>query len=521
MFGFIKNLLDGVRGMFAINDIKKIVGGDAAISEDMIDNIEMWKAMLTGKSPWSGEAPSLGIEVGICREFADIAINEMDASVDDEQLNGLFTKAIAGLNENLQDGLALGSMAIKPMLGGGVECITADRIIPVVFDDGGNLTDCVFVQRKKVSQNKYLFRTERHMLIPQGLKIENKAWQSPYPGQIGVQVPLSAMEEWAAYPEETTFSGMRDMDFGYYRNPLKNRIDDSPCGVSVYSGVATGRIKSADYQGARIDWEFKSGERAVHVSEKALRRDQKSGKARMAKLDRRLYRGLDIEGNNSELLKEYSPDFRQEDLISGLENYYRQVEFAVGLAYGDLSNAQYVDKTATEIKTAKQRKYNRVTAIQENLKACLEGLVKGIAFYNSMYTRPYNFTCTFNDSILSDEDAERQQDRQDVSMGAMGLAEYRAKWYGEDIETAEANLPEQSGVIMDDMKTAITRTATSEAEVQSKGLNGAQTQSLIAVIGQYTSGQLTEGQAVNLIAAAIGVDKSQARALLNGDINEL
>ena len=106
-------------------------------------------------------------------------------------------------------------------------------------------------------------------------------------------------------------------------------------------------------------------------------------------------------------------------------------------------------------------------------------------------------------------------------MGVMSLAEYRAKWYGEDLETAEANLPEQSGVIMDDMKTAGTQAATSGAEVQGKGLNGAQTQSLIAIMAQYTSGQLSEGQAVNLIAAAIGVDKAQARALLNGDINEL
>lgn len=517
MFGFIRNVLNGVRGMFGINDIKKIVGGDAAISGDMIDGIELWKSMLAGRPPWNGEAPSLGIEAGICREFADIAINEMDASVDNDDLNKIFIKSTARLNENLQDGLALGSMAIKPMMGGGVEYITADRIIPVAFDGGDRLTDCVFVQRKKVSQNKYLFRTERHAITPQGLKIENKAWQSPYPDQIGVQVPLSASSEWAGYPEEVTYPGMADMDFGYYRNPLKNHIDDSPCGVSVYSGVVARRIEKADYQGARIDWEFESGERAVHVSERALRRDRKNGKLRMAKLDRRLYRGLDIEGNNSELLKEYSPDFRQEDLISGLENYYRQIEFAVGLAYGDLSDAQHVDKTATEIKAAKQRKYNRVTAIQDNLKECLEGLVKGIAFYNSMYTRPYNFTCTFNDSILSDEDAEREQDRQDVSMGVMGLAEYRAKWYGEDIEAARQNIPEAADPVLDNL--AITGgKGGAAAEAQDKSLNGAQTQSLIAIMAQYAGGELTERQAVNLVATAIGIDKNQARQILSGEI---
>ena len=110
-----------------------------------------------------------------------------------------------------------------------------------------------------------------------------------------------------------------------------------------------------------------------------------------------------------------------------------------------------MEKTATEIRSAKQRKYNRVSAIQENLRTCLEDLVDALAFYNSKYTTSYSLTCAFNDSILTDEEAERQQDRNDVSMGVMKLEEYRAKWYGEDPETAAANLPEAAGAIIDNM----------------------------------------------------------------------
>lgn len=56
-------------------------------------------------------------------------------------------------------------------------------------------------------------------------------------------------------------------------------------------------------------------------------------------------------------------------------------------------------------------------------------------------------SCKFSDSILTDEESERQQDRQDVSMGVMSHAEYRAKWYGETLEEAEENLPAQSQVM--------------------------------------------------------------------------
>lgn len=451
MFEAIKEFWNGVKAMFSTTDIQRIVGGKTALSEVMIENIELWRNMFSGESPWEKDAPSIGIELGICREFADICINEMEASLEDEHMSELFQKAIKDLNENLQDGLALGSMIIKPLLGGGVEYVSANNFIPIAFDGTGKLQDCVFIQRKRESAYKYYFRTERHTRLAGGLRIQNKAWQSAQLSQLGTPVSLSAVDEWANLPEEVFYSGMTDNAFGYYRNPIKNRIDGSHCGVSIYAGKVVNLIKKADVQGARIDWEFESGERAVHVDERALKHNRRTGTISVAKGKERLYRGFNIEPDKGELFKEYSPEFRQKDLLEGLESYYRQIEFAVGLAYGDLSDVQYVDKTATEILTAKQRKYNRVKAIQDNLKDCLEELVKAMAFYDGSYTKDYELICTFSDSILTDEEAERTQDRNDVAMGVMSLEEYRAKWYGEDIDTARANLPAAAEPVLDNL----------------------------------------------------------------------
>lgn len=153
------------------------------------------------------------------------------------------------------------------------------------------------------------------------------------------------------------------------------------------------------------------------------------------------------DGKDKELLKEYSPEMRDEAFKRGLEERKREIEFVVGLAYGDLSDVQTVEKTAAEVKASKARKYNRVTAIQGNLKTCLENFAAGLAFYNGLYTSGYEFNCKFNDSILTDEETERQQDRQDVSMGVMSHLEYRMKWYNEDESTAKKNLPEQNTVM--------------------------------------------------------------------------
>lgn len=64
-----------------------------------------------------------------------------------------------------------------------------------------------------------------------------------------------------------------------------------------------------------------------------------------------------------------------------------------------------------------------------------------------MATKKYDFICDFKDSILVDDETERQQDRSDVNMGVMRLDEYRSKWYGEPIEEALKNLPQAAEVI--------------------------------------------------------------------------
>lgn len=52
-----------------------------------------------------------------------------------------------------------------------------------------------------------------------------------------------------------------------------------------------------------------------------------------------------------------------------------------------------------------------------------------------------------------------------------------------------------------------------------KALNGSQTQSLIAIMAQHSSGHLSDGQAVNLISTAIGITKEAARGLLEGKVD--
>lgn len=452
MFDKIRSFVRGViRRMFPAKNIKEALNLDTCVSDEMLERMNLWAVMYRGQAPWCKDpVVSLRKERGICQEFSNVVLNEMEAKVSVEALDTIFKDAIRDLNENLQSGLALGSFVIKPLGGNKVEYISADRFIPIEFDARGRLVNVVFVQVKKLADDDFYHRFEHHDFDAETgtLTITNTAFHSESEESIGRRIDLKDVDEWRSLPESMTYVGLEKPDFGYYRNPIKNEIDGSFCGVSIFDS-AINQLRNVDIQGARLDWEFKSGERAINVDIAALtpRRDPMTGKVvhEMPELDKKLYKGLNL--TNDELYKEWSPEFRDVNIINGLNAYLRQVEFNVCLSYGDLSDVSDVEKTASEVRVAKKRKYNMVGAIQENLKECLEDLVYGLAFYNSMLRSGYEFLCAFHDSILVDEETERQQDRQDVSMGVMSQLEYRMKWYNEDEATAKKNLPEQNQVM--------------------------------------------------------------------------
>ncbi len=440
-----------VRKMFPSKTIKEVYSVDIAVNDLMLRHIAEWNRMYSGKASWlSEDVISLRLEQAIVREFANITLNEMTASVTDKRIDEIFKAAIKDINQNLQKGLASGAMVIKPLDGNNVQYIPQTDFIPIEYDVNGRLTKVIFPEIKQISDREYLIRLEYHSLdAEKGLTITNRAFRSSSPDSLGKEIPLKSVPEWSFLTEGVTYPLMKRPAFGYYVNPIANSIDGSHGGVSIFDS-ATELIRLADIQFGRLDWEFESAERAIHVDEAAICPVNTASVFQafeVPKLKDRLFKGLNISGGTQDFFKEFSPSLREENFIKGLEEYKRAIEFTVGLSYGDISNPQSIEKTATEIKAAKKRKYNTVSAIQNNLKTCLDDLVYAIAFFNAMTQRRYEFICDFKDSILVDEETERQQDRNDVSMGIMRPEEYRAKWYGESLEEALKNLPQSAEVI--------------------------------------------------------------------------
>lgn len=419
--------------MYNRTTIKNIIGRDVCITSQQIEDINKWYLMWQGRAGWiKDDIVSTKTEKAICREFTNCVLSEFNSLVEDKELDKIYQIAIRDLDKYLQIGLALGSFIIKPISSKAVQLVTAYDFVPVEFDSTGKLTKVVFIDKKQLDEHRYKIRYEYHHIERNGLIIENKVYLS-FDGVTPIKpLKLDTEFEWSILKPKVEYTGMFDVDFGYFR---VNKFNDynNAVGVSIYAD-AVKQIEKLDIQSSRLDWEYSSGERALYLDETVVKKDNTVNKSA-----KRLYKKLDSE---DDFFKEWSPTLRDENYIKGLNEYKRDIEFIVGLSYGDLSKPEDVTKTAEEVKNSKIRKYETVKGIKKTLEDTLQDLVKALAMYNGKYTQNIDFKCNFGDSILNDEFKEKEQDRLEVSQGLMTRVEYRMKHYKETEEEARRHIEE-------------------------------------------------------------------------------
>ena len=150
------------------------------------------------------------------------------------------------------------------------------------------------------------------------------------------------------------------------------------------------------------------------------------------KLKSRLYKKLDT--GKDDFFEDYSPEVRDEPMWRGLNKTLQRIEFNLGLAYGTLSEPNTVDKTATEIRSSKQRSYATVSKMQENLQKALENLIYAIDVLVTLYglAPQGNYETSFNwdDSLIVDTEREQTLQMQEVSQGLRSKVKYIMFRYG-------------------------------------------------------------------------------------------
>lgn len=454
--GLVNGIVNTVKRFFFPQAVaEREFGVSPAVSLTMEQHISLWYAMMVNTPPWQNcDVKAVGLPAAICREVARPTLVEFTANITGSKradyLNENFQTAKEAFSRALELGLALGGVALKPYIYGDkmlVDVTGAAGFQPTKFDPSGRCIGGVFKDKPVKVNGAYYVRLESHELNGTTYTIKNKAYYSDSSGSVGADAQLTTIPEWADIEPEVTIENVDGPLFAYFKPPIANTADsNSMCGMSIYGDAATVElIKQADEQWERLRWEYKSSERKVLM-------DGTSSTADM--FNKRLFE-IGPFSPNGDFFQHIEPQIRDDAIYRGFQNTLRRVEFNIGLSYGDISDPQTIEKTATEIRSSKQRKYVLISSIQAALAHTFDSLIYAMDVYASLYglapAGDYEITYDWGDSILDDQetkDKEFARDLQLVSADVMNAWELRAKYFNEDEETAKAALPK-----MQDMTT--------------------------------------------------------------------
>lgn len=441
----ISMIKEVITKLFDKKSVAEKLGVTIAVSQDMTNAIRLWADLYEGKAPWLNEnVRSKRLAYAVTHEMARLVTLEMSSELSGGKRTGylapFYDKVVADAPVFVEKACAMGGVMLKPFItpsGISTAYVQADSFFPTAFDSSGNITGCIFVERKTVGK-RYYTRLEYHNFTADEYTVLNKAYVSENSSDLGRNISLSSIPEWSELQEETVLTANRPL-FSYFRMPGANRIDSSsPLGVSIFSD-AIGAMQDADEQYSRLLWEFEGSELAIYADETAL--EHQDGKVRMPKLNKRLMRGID----QTDLYEVFSPNIREQSILNGLDAILRDVEYLSGLAYGTLSKQTETAKTATEIKASRQRSYCTVHAIQTALEHALTdyiGVLNDLCdLYKLAPSDKVEVSFDFDDSLVTDAETQQKIWLQEVAAGLMQPYEYRMRQYGETEEQAKSMLP--------------------------------------------------------------------------------
>ncbi len=417
---------------------------------------------------------SLGMAKKVCEDVADLLLNERVTIVLDDDQTDSFVHRVLEKNNFLTLGneyqerkaymgtaayvpyiAELQSGALGEVTGGRVKInyVAGKNIFPVTWENG-RITEVVFAFPKTYCRQKYL-HLQHHKIAPDGTYLIENSVLLVTPGSTEGKELTEG--EWRAVPvfediRAEIKTGSREPQFVIDRLNIVNNADaedtENPMGVAVFANsIDTLRKMDTEYDSYAN--EFNLGRKRIFVAPE-LTTDE-NGNAVFDENDTVFYSLPEDTLKGDKPLYEVNMELRAEQHSKAINDDLNYLSFKCGFGTERYKFEKGTVTTATQVISENSDLYRSICKHEIILESVLKELVHIIIRLGITLREPLNadtkITINFDDSIIEDKEAERQSDRQDVAMGAMGLDEYRAKYYGETLEKARANLPAQNTVM--------------------------------------------------------------------------
>lgn len=229
-----------------------------------------------------------------------------------------------------------------------------------------------------------------------------------------------------------------------YPNTTCNIRCNNGLGMSVYAN-AIDCLKAIDISFNNFVRDFKLGGKKVFYNKSMLQTNEKGQTITPDDVVQQLFQqvgdGMDFDAK--QMVQEFNPSLRVQENKEGLQTALDYLSFACGMGTRRYKFEQGGVKTATEYSGERQELVQHANRHVIVLEAALKTLCKallyiGKAFCGENVDPETVISVNFEDGFIIDNNAARENDRQDIRDGVLNLWEYRVKWYGETEEEAKA-----------------------------------------------------------------------------------
>lgn len=505
--------------------------GYGSIDDNYYSYIDLWQKWYKGKvlsfhsyRQYNGKKKvnrtrkGLGMAKTVAEDWANLALNEkVEIVIDDEDVSSSVQKILTHNdfrvrgNQLIELSFALGTGAFVEYLDDDkviIDYIRAGMIYPLSWDNG-KIKECAFASEKTEGKQKKVYLNIHKLNDAGNYVIENKMFV-----RNGNNLTISKLPEGINEEFETN----SDIPlFQIIKPNIVNNVDiDCPMGISVYAN-AIDQLEGCDLVYDSYCNEFRLGKKRIIVPTTMAQMIMEEDGATTPVFDDNDTEFYAVNIDSAEKkIQEINMEIRADAHEKGINKSLALLSKKCGLGSDRYSFEHGNVKTATEIISDKSDLFQNLKKHELVLESAIYDMVKAIALLLGLSTE-IEITINFDDSIIEDSNAEKQRDLQEVRDGIMHKWEYRVKHYGESEDEAKKMIPDNKSddeyMGFDNQNVGPVMT-----EVQGKSLNGAQTQSLIAIMSQYSANEISEGQAINLISTAIGISKEESTKILRGDL---
>ena len=214
------------------------------------------------------------------------------------------------------------------------------------------------------------------------------------------------------------------------------------------------KVRTYKYDGEELrvgGTEMNIGKGRIFVDKSLTRIDQDGETRVFDNRDIAFYVYGDGTSENKEPLKFYNPTLRVNDFFTGVNRALSLLSSAVGSGEnryrfdgtGMTTATQIVSENSEMFRTLKKHEIILNDTLIDIMK-CLMYICNTFGDGTYKFIDNTNIEIKFDDSIIEDKESEKSSDRVDVNMDIMGKAEYRSKWYNEDIEKAQKTIDDIS-----------------------------------------------------------------------------